>query len=69
METENLEVLTLNEDNIADEHICCGFTDKKIAKGYRLKKELIKSRLSEGFKFKKLKQHLILLSLIKIFKI
>lgn len=53
METENLEVLTLNEENIADEHICCGFTDKKIAEGYRLKRELIKSRLSEGFKFKK----------------
>lgn len=54
METENLEIITLNEENIRDEHICCGFADKKIAGGYRLKKELIKSRLSEGFRFKKL---------------
>lgn len=48
-----MEIITLDENNIEDEHICCGFSDKKIADGYNLKKELIRQRLAEGFRFKK----------------
>lgn len=53
MENEKLKIITLNEENIASEHICCGFAEKRITRGYNLKKELIKNRLSEGFRFKK----------------
>ena len=53
MPPDNFKIITLTEKNIDNEHICCGFSDKKIAKGTHLKKELIKRRLSEGFLFKK----------------
>jgi len=53
MELDDLEIVTLNEDNIETEHICCGFSDKKSAEGYRLKKEWLSSRFAEGFTFKK----------------
>ena len=51
---DNNKIITLTKENIDNEHICCGFSDKKLANGTRLKKELIKSRLSDGFKFKKI---------------
>ena len=35
---ESMKIITLDENNIEDEHICCGFSDKKIAEGYSLKK-------------------------------
>ena len=54
MQDEELDIITLSEDNLNEEHICCGFTDKKIARGYNLKKELIKRRLPEGFRLKKI---------------
>jgi hypothetical protein len=53
MELDDLEIVTLNEDNIETEHICCGFSDKKSAEGYRLKKEWLSSRFAECFTFKK----------------
>ena len=53
MSPDNFKIISLTEENISSEHICCGFSDKKIDKGTRLKKELIKRRLPEGFKFKK----------------
>jgi len=54
MSPDNLKIISLTENNIDNEHICCGFSDKKLANGTRLKKELIKRRLPEDFKFKKL---------------
>lgn len=53
MSPEDFKIISLTEKNIDNEHICCGFSDKKLAMGTRLKKELIKRRLPEGFKFKK----------------
>ncbi len=53
MSSDNFKIISLTEENISNEHICCGFSDKKLAEGTRLKKELIKKRLPEGFKFKK----------------
>jgi len=48
-----MDIITLNEENLAAEHICCGFSDKKLAHGTALKKELIRRRLADGFQFKK----------------
>lgn len=53
MSPDNFKIISLIENNMDNEHICCGFSDKKLAKGTRLKKELIKRRLPEGFNFKK----------------
>lgn len=48
-----INILNLNAANLEQEHICCGFSDKKCAEGYQLKKNLIASRLDSGFVFKK----------------
>jgi len=53
MQTDNLEIITLSEYNLETEHICCGFSDKKSAEGYQLKKEWLRHRFGEGFVFKK----------------
>lgn len=53
MSTPDIPIITLNEDNLAEEHICCGFSDKKHIPGTELKKEIIKTRLPDGYKFKK----------------
>jgi len=53
MSPDNLNIISLTEENINNEHICCGFSNQMLAQGTRLKKELIKRRLPEGFKFKK----------------
>jgi GNAT superfamily N-acetyltransferase len=50
---EDCEIITLAEDNIDEEHICCAISDKKSANGVLLKKKLILDRLGEGFTFKK----------------
>jgi len=49
-----MRIVTLDETNIETEHICCGISDKKIAEGIRLKKNLIRQRIPDGFKFRKL---------------
>ncbi len=53
MEVENLDIVTLTESSIASEHICCGFSDKKSAKGYKLKKDWLCDRFMEGYQFTK----------------
>ncbi len=50
---EDYKIVSVTPDNISEEHICCGFSDKKCREGYLLKKELIKNRYQEGFRFKK----------------
>ncbi len=47
-------IVTLDENNIGGEHICCAISDKKCGDGYEAKKDWIKSQLSRGFIFKKL---------------
>jgi GNAT superfamily N-acetyltransferase len=48
------KIIGLTEENIAGEHICCGFSDKKCQQGYELKKQWLKAQLAEGYTFKKL---------------
>jgi GNAT superfamily N-acetyltransferase len=48
-----VEIVKLNQDNLAAEHICCAIADKKCLEGYRLKKEWLKSQLDFGYTFKK----------------
>jgi ribosomal protein S18 acetylase RimI-like enzyme len=50
---ENIPILTLNENNITDEHICCAISDKKCRKGYESKKAWLKNQFENGYKFKK----------------
>ncbi|HEX3043130.1 MAG TPA: YoaP domain-containing protein [Bacillota bacterium] len=46
--------MTLDLKNIDAEHICCALADKKCAPGVKLKKEWLKQRFGEGYKFIKL---------------
>ena len=39
MENSLSKYIILTEENMAKEHICCAFSDKKCAAGYELKKE------------------------------
>lgn len=48
------EILTININNIDEEHICCALGDKKSIAGVNKKKEWMKSRFNEGYVFKKL---------------
>ncbi len=49
-----MEIITLNEKNIAEEYICCAIADKKCKEGYEAKKDWIKNQFDNGFIFKKL---------------
>jgi ribosomal protein S18 acetylase RimI-like enzyme len=46
--------ITLTPQNIGDQHICCGFSDKKVAAGCLAKKDLMTARFSQGYRFHKL---------------
>ncbi|MFH1442050.1 MAG: GNAT family N-acetyltransferase [Candidatus Omnitrophota bacterium] len=49
-----MEIKTLNERNIAEEHICCAISDKKCLNGYNQKKNWLKKQFSKGYVFKKI---------------
>lgn len=46
--------INLNKGNIKDEHICCGFSDKKCAAGYAMKKEWLTGQFAQGYVFRRL---------------
>ena len=46
--------LTLTNDNIDSEHICCAFSDKKCATGYELKKQWLTTEFENGYVFRRL---------------
>lgn len=46
--------ITLNQDNISSEHICCAFSDKKCSEGYQLKKEWLNHEFDKGYVFRRL---------------
>lgn len=46
--------ITLNESNIANEHICCAISDKKCEKGTFLKKEWLKEQFKNGYVFRRI---------------
>lgn len=47
------QIVTINENNIDSEHICCAIGDKKHEYGLSEKKKWMKDRFREGFVFKK----------------
>ena len=46
--------IDITKDNIAGEHICCAFSDKKSVEGYRKKKLWLKEEIDNGYVFCKL---------------
>lgn len=54
MENSLPEYITLTEDNIDKEHICCAFSDKKCLPGYELKKKWLKREFVNGYVFRRL---------------
>lgn len=48
------EYINLNQENIAEEHICCAIGDKKHQQGVEQKKEWMKNKLNDGHVFRKL---------------
>jgi GNAT superfamily N-acetyltransferase len=46
--------ITLNAQNLDAEHICCGFSDKKIKEGYEKKKSWLKNEMERGYVFRRL---------------
>jgi len=49
-----MQMIRLNEANIADEHICCAISDKKCSDGDRLKKDWLKVQFKDGHRFQKM---------------
>ncbi|MEO1055090.1 MAG: GNAT family N-acetyltransferase [Bacteroidota bacterium] len=49
---ENL--IELNTENIASEHICCAFSDKKCTDSYQAKKDWLKREFDNGYVFRRL---------------
>jgi len=47
------KIIQLSKDNIADEHICCAFSDKKCHGGYQAKKDWLIEQFAHGYVFKK----------------
>jgi len=46
--------IQLNQKNIAEEHICCAFSDKKCADSYQAKKDWLKKEFNNGYVFRRL---------------
>lgn len=46
--------ITLDKQNIKNEHICCAISDKKCREGYELKKHWLERELDNGYVFRKL---------------
>ena len=50
----NTNFISLTKDNIAKEHICCAFSDKKCQTGYEAKKAWLKKEFDNGYVFRRL---------------
>lgn len=50
----NESFITINAENIMDEHLCCAISDKKHQHGVAIKKDWLKERIKEGHVFRKL---------------
>jgi len=46
--------IQLDKSNIAEEHICCAFSDKKCKDSYQLKKEWLKKEFDNGYVFRRI---------------
>jgi predicted GNAT family acetyltransferase len=49
-----MEIFSLTDRNIEDEHICCAISDKKCRAGYQKKKEWLRREFKHGYSFQKL---------------
>ncbi len=54
MDNSLSKYITLTEENIDKEHICCAFSDKKCLAGYVLKKEWLTKEFANGYVFRRL---------------
>lgn len=50
----NTEFITLTQENIDQEHICCALSDKKCQESYYAKKEWLKTQFEDGYVFRRL---------------
>lgn len=48
------KIIQLDKSNIANEHICCAFSDKKCKKSYDLKKDWLKKEFDNGYVFRRI---------------
>lgn len=48
------EIIQLTSENIASEHICCAFSDKKCADSYQAKKNWLKKEFENGYVFRRI---------------
>ena len=48
-----MNFIQLNQNNIANQHICCGFSDKKCSAGYQMKKDWLSKEFEKGYVFRK----------------
>jgi len=48
------KIIQLDKSNIANEHICCAFSDKKCKESYELKKEWLKKEFDNGYIFRRI---------------
>lgn len=46
--------ITLTQESIASEHICCAFSDEKCSDGYQMKKRWLARELGKGYRFQRL---------------
>ncbi|WP_020531826.1 GNAT family N-acetyltransferase [Flexithrix dorotheae] len=47
-------IITLHQNNIDQEHICCAISDKKCKDSYEMKKDWLKKELENGYVFRRL---------------
>lgn len=47
-------IITLDESNIENEHICCAFSDKKCKESYELKKNWLKKEFNNDYVFRRI---------------
>jgi ribosomal protein S18 acetylase RimI-like enzyme len=48
------KLIELNPENIANEHICCAFSDKKCADSYQAKKDWLTREFNNGYIFRRI---------------
>lgn len=48
------KIIKLDKSNLAKEHICCAFSDKKCVQSYELKKDWLKQQFDSGYVFSRI---------------
>ena len=54
MDFSQIPIISITQENIDAEHICCAMSDKKSAHGVKKKKDLMKTLFDRGYTFRKL---------------